>query len=169
MRTPSSQHSSQHSTQRRRVSSLAFAATVSLLLSVSSPPSHAQAIDVAEQARVSREKLVAEIARVDADLLRDKLLQSADNERLAHWYAGEVLVDDQWLTLDEAQQQAANQHLKRKPFRVGLMLRITRPRRTRSPRFIVSLTSSNTSSKPIRSNSQPALCPREKQNELNCY
>ncbi|NOZ39284.1 MAG: hypothetical protein GXP24_03555 [Planctomycetes bacterium] len=81
---------------------------MSLLFSVGSPPSHAQAIDVAEQARVSREKLVAEIARVDADLLRDKLLQSADNERLAHWYAGEVLVDDQWLTLDEAQQQAAN-------------------------------------------------------------
>jgi len=61
------------------------------------------------------------------------------------------------------------QRLKRKPFRAGLMLRITRPRRTRSPRFIVSLTSSNTSAKQIRFNSKPALGLRERQNELNCY
>ncbi len=94
--------------QRSNLSMVALTATAGLLLSACSPRSNAQAIDIADQARAGRELLATEIADVDADLLRDKLLKSAGNKRLAHWYAGEVMVDDQWLALEEAQQKAAN-------------------------------------------------------------
>lgn len=94
--------------RRISFSVFAFAASVSLWFSDCSQLATAQVVDIAAQAQASREKLATEIAAVDGNLLRSKLLKSADNDRLAHWYSGEVLVDDQWLTLEQAEQQAAN-------------------------------------------------------------
>ncbi len=95
----------------RRIGLLAV--FIALTLSVcAQPPANAEVVDIAEQARAGRDKFAAEVAAVDGELLRSKLLQSAGNGRLSRWYAGEVLVDQKWLTLEQAQQQAAeDKHL----------------------------------------------------------
>ena len=64
--------------------------------------------DIGAQSRASREKLAAGVAAVDVDSLRRSLLKSTTSEQLAHWYAGKVLVKGQWLTLEEAQDQASS-------------------------------------------------------------
>ena len=94
--------------QRNRLSAIVLATFASFFLFDCPQRATAQAIDVGEQARASRNKLAAKIATVDGASLRASLLEAADNDRLAHWYTGEVLVDDQWLTIEQYRQQAAN-------------------------------------------------------------
>jgi len=102
--------------QPNRSSFTAAAAFAACFLLASSGQAPAQGIDIvddrgddiADQARASRLQLAGEIAAVDGAALRANLTTTADNDRLARWYAGEVLVDDQWLTLEAAQKQAAN-------------------------------------------------------------
>jgi len=84
------------------------AAIAFLLLPTSFQAVSAQEVDIATEARASRERLAAAIASVDGAELRARLLNSADNPRLTRWYAGEVLIGDQWLTLEQAEQQFAN-------------------------------------------------------------
>ena len=84
----------------------AFAVFASFLFAAGSPPATAQAEDLAEQARDSRDRLTAEIANVEGASVRSHLLQSATNGQLAQWYAGKILVGGQWLTLEQATQQA---------------------------------------------------------------
>ncbi len=67
----------------------------------------AQVGDLAGQARMGREQLAKRAAAVDSVALRARLLHSAENDRLTHWYAGKIFVDGQWLTLEQTQQQAA--------------------------------------------------------------
>ena len=94
--------------QRIGLSASILAFLAGFVLAAESRQATAQVVDVAEQASTSREKLAAEIATVDGDSLRSSLLDSAGNDRLAHWYAGKVLVNAQWLTLEQAQEHAAS-------------------------------------------------------------
>ncbi len=81
---------------------------VGFITSVFALTATAEVVDIGKQAAASRDKLEARIAYVDGDLLRGNLLNTAGNERLARWYAGEIMVDNQWLTLEQIQQQTAN-------------------------------------------------------------
>jgi len=67
--------------------------------------------DIAAEAAASRKQLVDDMGSVESAALRAELLRPALANRakspLQHWYSGEVLWDGQWITLDEAEKQAA--------------------------------------------------------------
>ncbi len=80
--------------------------SVVLMIYLGSHAATGQVIDVAEQARASKNRLSAAIASVDGTHLRDKLVHSAPSGELARWYAGEVQIEGRWLHIDEAQRLA---------------------------------------------------------------
>ena len=98
----------QRFSHRVSYSSLAWIAATAGILS-STTQATAQLVDVKQQARASREKLVSEIASVDSDRLRAKLINSTENRDLARWYAGEMQLQDRWMPLEEAQTEAAGE------------------------------------------------------------
>lgn len=82
---------------------------LALLCSWQSLP--AGAIPPAAEAAASRQKLATDVSSVSGVALRQELLESTNIENatseLSLWYAGKIKQEGQWLSLQDAQQQAS--------------------------------------------------------------
>ena len=73
-------------------------------------PAAGKVIDIGQAADASEEKLLTSILQAEPERLRTNLLAEmgavAGQRDLTRWYSGQVRIDNQWMTTEEAQQWA---------------------------------------------------------------